>query len=71
MANKDAAFGLKPIGKVGQNAANGGLSEYSIANNDTSAIYFQDLVKVTAAGTIEVAAWTSKFSRFTKRCFLH
>ena len=56
MANKDAAFGLKPIGKVGQNADNGGLSEYSIANNDSSAIYFQDLVKVTAAGTIDVAA---------------
>jgi hypothetical protein len=56
MANKDAAFGLKPIGKVGQNADNGGLSEYSIANNDSSAIYFQDLVKVTAAGTVDVAA---------------
>jgi hypothetical protein len=56
MANKDAAFGLKPIGKVGQNADNGGLSEYSIANNDTTAIYFQDAVKVTAAGTIDTAA---------------
>ena len=31
MANKDAAFGLKPIGKVGQNRDNGGLSEYDIA----------------------------------------
>ena len=31
MANKDAAFGLKPIGKVGQNRDNQGLSEYSIA----------------------------------------
>jgi hypothetical protein len=56
MANKDAAFGLKPIGKVGQNADNNGLTEYSIANNDTSAIYFQDVVKVTAAGTVDVAA---------------
>ena len=56
MANKDAAFGLKPIAKVGQNPNNGGLSEYSIAANDSSAIYFQDLVKVTAAGTIDVAA---------------
>jgi hypothetical protein len=25
MANKDAAFGLRPIGKVGQNRDNGGL----------------------------------------------
>ena len=31
MANKDAAFGLKPIGKVGQNRDSQGLSEYSIA----------------------------------------
>ena len=31
MANKDAAFGLRPIGKVGQNRDNQGLSEYDIA----------------------------------------
>ena len=39
MANKDAAFGLKAIGKVGQNRDNQGLSEYSIAascNSDLS-----------------------------------
>jgi len=56
MANKDAAFGLKPIGKVGQNRDAQGLSEYSIAANDSSTIYFQDPVKATAAGTIDVAA---------------
>ena len=39
MANKDAAFGLKPIGKVGQNGDNNGLSEYDIAASAT-AIYF-------------------------------
>jgi hypothetical protein len=31
MANKDAAFGFRPIGKVGQNRDNQGLSEYNIA----------------------------------------
>jgi hypothetical protein len=31
MANKDSAFGLRAIGKVGQNRDNQGLSEYSIA----------------------------------------
>jgi len=31
MANKDAAFGLRAIGKVGQNRDNQGLSEYDIA----------------------------------------
>jgi hypothetical protein len=41
--------------KVGQNRDNGGLSEYSIAANDTSTIYFNDPVKATAAGTIDVA----------------
>ncbi len=51
MANKDAAFGLKPIGKVGQNRDNQGLSEYSIAASAT-AIYQNDPVQATAAGTI-------------------
>src|SRR5210317_2594120 len=55
MANKDAAFGLRPIGKVGQNRDNQGLSEYSIAANDSTTIYFNDPVKATAAGTIDCA----------------
>ena len=55
MANKDAAFGLRPIGKVGQNADNNGLSEYDIAASAT-AIYFQDPVEILATGTIGVAA---------------
>ena len=55
MANKDAAFGLRPIGKVGQNRDNGGLSEYTSAASDTSTMYFNEPVKATAAGTIDVA----------------
>ena len=55
MANKDAPFGLKPIGKVGQNRDAQGLSEYSIAASAT-AIYFQDPVEILATGTIGVAA---------------
>jgi len=54
MANKDAAFGLKAIGKVGQNRDNQGLSEYSIAASAT-AIYQWDPVKMAATGTIVVA----------------
>ena len=57
MANKDAAFGLKPIGKVGQNRDNGGLSEYDIAAS-ASAIYFNDPVEMASTGTITVAAAT-------------
>jgi hypothetical protein len=56
MANKDAAFGLRAIGKIGQNRDNQGLAEYSITANDTTTIYFQDAVSATAAGTIHQAA---------------
>ncbi len=55
--NQDAPFGLKPIGKVGQNRDHQGLSEYDISAS-ASAIYFQDPVEILAAGTIGVAAAT-------------
>ena len=55
MANKDAAFGLRAIGKVGQNKDNQGLSEYSIAASAT-AIFQGDPVEILATGTIGVAA---------------
>ena len=55
MANKDAAFGLRPIGKVGQNRDSQGLSEYGIAASTSSAIYQNDPVKATALGKIDVA----------------
>jgi len=55
MANKDAAFGLRAIGKVGQNRDAQGLSEYSIAAS-ASAIYQNDSVEMAATGTITVAA---------------
>ena len=55
MANQDAAFGLKAIGKVGQNRDNQGLSEYSIAASAT-AIYQGDPVEMLSTGTIGVAA---------------
>jgi len=57
MANQDAAFGLKAIGKVGQNRDNQGLSEYSIAAS-ASAIYQWDPVEMAATGKITVAAAT-------------
>ena len=57
MANKDSAFGLRPIGKVGQNRDNQGLSEYDIAASAT-AIFQNDPVEMVATGTITVAAAT-------------
>ena len=58
MANKDAAFGFRPIGKVGQNKDNQGLSEYNIAAN-SSAIYQNDTVQFLATGYIGVADTTT------------
>lgn len=55
MANQDSAFGLRAIGKVGQNSDNQGLSEYSIAASAT-AIYQGDPVKGINTGTVGVAA---------------
>jgi hypothetical protein len=48
MANPNAAFGLLPIGKVGQNRDAQGLSEYNIAASNTSAIYQNDPVVAAA-----------------------
>ena len=53
MANQDAAFGLKAIGKVGQNRDNQGLSEYGIAASST-AIYQNDPIMMAATGKIVV-----------------
>lgn len=56
--NADAAFGLLPIGKVGQNRDSQGLSEYSIAAN-ASAIFQNDPVQALATGTIGVVSTTN------------
>ena len=56
MANRSSVgFGLRPIGKVGQNRDAQGLSEYSVASSPTI-IYFNDAVEAASSGTIAVAA---------------
>jgi hypothetical protein len=55
MANQDAPFGLRAIGKVGQNKDNQGLSEYNIAAS-SSAIYQNDPVQMAATGFIVIGA---------------
>ena len=55
MANQDAAFGLRAIGKVGQNKDNQGLSEYNIAAS-SAAIYQNDAVQFQTTGYIRVGA---------------
>ena len=57
MANESSiGYGLRPIGKIGQNKDAQGLSEYSIAASVTSAIYQNDIVVPLADGTVGVAA---------------
>ena len=59
MANPNAAFGLLPIGKVGQNRDAQGLSEYGIAAS-SEAIYQNDPVTAAATGYITVATSSSQ-----------
>ena len=56
MANIDAAFGLRPIAKVGS-APGGttGTTKYSIGDNQSTAIFTGDPVKYKNDGTVEVA----------------
>ena len=59
MANKDAAFGLKPSRMMGGGAYTGGQSRYRIASNQSGAIFQGDLVKQLTGGTVSRAAASS------------
>ena len=56
MANQNAAFGLRPLGKLGSNVNSEGVTEYKIASGASGNIFSGDPVKMTSAGTILVAA---------------
>ena len=53
MANKDAAFGLKPVKMMGGAPYSGGQSRYRIASNYGTKIFQGDTVKQVTGGTIE------------------
>jgi hypothetical protein len=53
MANQDAAFGLRPVGKIGGMPFTGGQSRYRIAANHGTNIFQGDLVKQVTGGHIE------------------
>jgi hypothetical protein len=56
MANQDAAFGLRPIGRVGGTPYTGGQSRYRIAANYGTAIFQGDMVMQVTGGTVEIHA---------------
>ena len=56
MANKDAPFGLKPVGELGSGYNSAGTTEYKIASGASGNIFSGDLVKMANTGTILVAA---------------
>ena len=53
MANQDAAFGLRPVGRIGGMPFTGGQSRYRIAANHGTNIFQGDLVKQVTGGHIE------------------
>ena len=59
MANKDAAFGLKPARMMGGAPYSGCQSRYRIASNQSGAIFQGDLVKQLTGGTVSRAAASS------------
>jgi hypothetical protein len=56
MANKDAAFGLRPARMMNGSAFMGQQNRYRIANNASDAIFQGDIVETLTAGTIGVKA---------------
>ena len=59
MANKDAAFGLRPSRMMGGAPYSGGQSRYRIASGLSGKIFQGDLVKQVTGGGIERAAAAS------------
>ena len=56
MANKDAAFGMKPVRMIGGGVYTGGQSRYRIAANYGTSIFQGDMVAQVTGGGIEVHA---------------
>ena len=55
MANKDAPFGLRPVGELGSDIQNGGTSKYLITSGEADIIMKGDLVKLEASGYITLS----------------
>ena len=56
MANSTTAFGLRPLGKVSGNPANGGNDAFRIEDNASTSIYQGDLVALTTGYIVPVTS---------------
>ncbi len=55
MANSNGSFGLRPIGKIGQQANSTGATEYRIAPGNTNKLYQgQPVIPTAAGGTVSI-----------------
>mgnify|MGYP003113138570 FL=1 len=59
MANKDAPFGFRPVGKLGSDINNSGTSKYKIASGESDVIYKGDVVQLETSGCITVSGNTT------------
>jgi hypothetical protein len=59
MANSNTAYGLRPIGLVGNGVNSTGVTQYEIASNNTNAIYQYGIVVPLAAGVVDRAGDTA------------
>ena len=59
MANQETAYGLRPIGLVGNAYNSTGVTQYEIASNNTNALFNGAIVVPTSAGVIDQAGATS------------
>tara|TARA_R110000787_G_scaffold104134_1_gene210934 strand:- start:346 stop:930 length:585 start_codon:yes stop_codon:yes gene_type:complete len=56
MANQDAPFGLRPIGRIGGTPFTGGQNRYRIAANYNTSIFQGDMVAQVTGGTVAIHA---------------
>jgi len=58
MANETKAYGLRALGKLGSNPANGGQGQYNISDNYSTSIFQGDMVTVDAGYIAPVVTTT-------------
>ena len=59
MANKDAPFGFRPVGKLGSDINNSGTSKYKIVAGESDVIFKGDVVQLETSGCITVSGNTT------------